>query len=164
VGTEFLERWIAGQFQGWPFYGQLTWAAESGVRCRLPSPNPVSAGEQRRHFSRFWPEPRGGGFRGQSAFVPWRATSAPKAACRIRHNECSLCSASPVVKPTFHDNLRQILSLPFSHRIVARSGRGLRVRGVRDATPAGALDSTMRTSPERNEVDAGLSRSAAGLV
>src|ERR1017187_5405668 len=45
----------------------------------------------------------------RAAFVTWRATSALKAACRIRHNECSLCSASPVVKLAFHDNLRQIL-------------------------------------------------------
>lgn len=46
----------------------------------------------------------------------WRATSAPKAACRIRHKECSLCTASPVVKPAFHDNLRQILRSRLRHR------------------------------------------------
>jgi hypothetical protein len=37
--------------------------------------------------------------------VAWRATSASKATCRICHNECSLCSASPVVKPAFHDKI-----------------------------------------------------------
>jgi hypothetical protein len=34
--------------------------------------------------------------------------AAGKAACRIHHNECSLCFASPAAKPAFHANLRQI--------------------------------------------------------
>ena len=52
----------------------------------------------------------------RAAFVTWRTTSTPKAACRIRHNDCNLCSASPVVKPAFHDNLRQILKSRLRHR------------------------------------------------
>ncbi|MGA3018744.1 MAG: hypothetical protein ABSF62_16610 [Bryobacteraceae bacterium] len=53
----------------------------------------------------------------------WRTTSTPEAACRIRHNECSLCSASPVVKPAFHDNLLPILRSHLRHRFSSERHR-----------------------------------------
>jgi hypothetical protein len=52
----------------------------------------------------------------------------------------------------------------FSHNIVTRRVRGPWIRGARPATPAGVLDSTSRTSPERNEVDMGPSRAAVDVV
>jgi hypothetical protein len=39
-----------------------------------------------------------------------------------------------------------------------------RMPGAREATPAGVFDSTLGTSPERNEAGAGTSRPAADLV
>ena len=45
-----------------------------------------------------------------SSFCAAVYTGAPRAACKIGHVECNLCSSSPVVQPAFHDNLGQILS------------------------------------------------------
>jgi hypothetical protein len=75
----------------------------------------------------------------RAAFVTWRAASALKAACRIRHNECSLCSASPVVKLAFHDNLRQILGSRLHRRFRLSGACRSKNQAYRQARQAGEV-------------------------